>query len=108
VKHLFLEELLLHVKPLRSVYVLICNIPGFEVRKRENTEVCSAFMHRKSRKFSRIHIKHKAIEVSLTSMELIYLIGVSAINFSMTFVELFGFGGNNLNSFQIWIIAIQI
>jgi hypothetical protein len=30
-----------------------CNIPGCEARNRENTEVCIAFMHRKSGKFSR-------------------------------------------------------
>jgi hypothetical protein len=30
-----------------------CNIPGFETRKREETVVCIAFMHRKSGKFSR-------------------------------------------------------
>jgi hypothetical protein len=30
-----------------------CNILGCEARNRENTEVCIAFMHRKSEKFSR-------------------------------------------------------
>jgi hypothetical protein len=30
-----------------------CNIPGCETRNRDNTEVCIAFMHRKSGKFSR-------------------------------------------------------
>jgi hypothetical protein len=30
-----------------------CNIPGCEARNRENTEVCIAFMHRKSGKFLR-------------------------------------------------------
>jgi hypothetical protein len=29
----------------------VCNIPGCEARNRENTEVCIAFMHRKSGKF---------------------------------------------------------
>jgi hypothetical protein len=29
-----------------------CNIPGCKARNIENTEVCIAFMHRKSRKFS--------------------------------------------------------
>jgi hypothetical protein len=31
----------------------VCNIPGCEARNRENTEVCIAFMHRKSGKFLR-------------------------------------------------------
>jgi hypothetical protein len=35
---------------LTGVY---CNILGCEARNRENTEVCIAFMHRKSGKFSR-------------------------------------------------------
>jgi hypothetical protein len=30
-----------------------CNIPGCEARNRENTEVCIAFMHKKSWKFLR-------------------------------------------------------
>jgi hypothetical protein len=48
-----------------------CNIPGCEARNRENTEVCIAFMHRKSEKFSRFLIKLvKVIEASLELMEL--------------------------------------
>jgi hypothetical protein len=48
-----------------------CNIPGCEARNRENTEVCIAFMHRKSGKFSRFEIKLvKVIEASLELMEL--------------------------------------
>jgi hypothetical protein len=39
--------------PLPAQKWLSCNIPGCEARNRENTEVCIAFMHRKSRKFSR-------------------------------------------------------
>jgi hypothetical protein len=70
-----------------------CNIPGLEARKRENTRVCTAFMHRKSGEFSRVHLKHKVIEVSLVSMELMYVIGTSAINFDMTFVDLLCFRG---------------
>jgi hypothetical protein len=49
----------------------VCNIPGCEARNRENTEVCIAFMHRKSEKFSRFYIKLvKVIEASLELMEL--------------------------------------
>jgi hypothetical protein len=44
-----------------------CNIPGLEA----NTHVCIAFMNRTSGKFSRVRLKHKEIEVSLKSMELI-------------------------------------
>jgi hypothetical protein len=55
-------------------------------------------MNRKSGEFSRIHIKYKEIDVSLTSMELIQLIDVSAKNFDMTFLEFWCVEGNNLNS----------
>jgi hypothetical protein len=49
----------------------VCNIPGCEARNSENTEVCIAFMHRKSGKFSRFKKKLvKVIEVSLELMEL--------------------------------------
>jgi hypothetical protein len=70
-----------------------CNIPGLEARKRENTRVCIAFMHRKSAGFSRVHLKPKVIEVSLVSMELMCVIHTSAINFDMTFVDLLCFKG---------------
>jgi hypothetical protein len=55
--------------------------------------VCIAFMHRKSGGFSRVHLKHKVIEVSLVSMELRYVIDTSAISFDMTFVNLLRFRG---------------
>ncbi len=43
-----------------------CNIPGFGVTKREETDVCIAFMHRKSGEFSRFKVKHVTVtEVSL-------------------------------------------
>jgi FKBP-type peptidyl-prolyl cis-trans isomerase 2 len=49
----------------------VCNIPGCEARNREETEVCIAFMHRKSGKFLRFQIKVvKVIESSLELMEL--------------------------------------
>jgi hypothetical protein len=38
---------------LNCKYMNACNIPGCEARNREETEVCIAFMHRKSGKFSR-------------------------------------------------------
>jgi hypothetical protein len=34
-----------------------CNIPGFGVTKREETEKCIAFMHRKSGEISRFQMK---------------------------------------------------
>jgi hypothetical protein len=37
----------------------MCNIPGCEARNKEETEVCIAFMHRKSGEFSRIKKKLK-------------------------------------------------
>jgi hypothetical protein len=33
-----------------------CNIPGFEIRNREETDMCIAFMHRKSGEFSRFQL----------------------------------------------------
>jgi hypothetical protein len=48
-----------------------CNIPGCEATNRKETDVCIAFMHRKSGKFSRFEIKLvKVIEVSLKLVEL--------------------------------------
>jgi hypothetical protein len=49
----------------------VCNILGSEARNRENTEVCIAFMHRKSGKFLRFQKELvKVIEASLELMEL--------------------------------------
>jgi hypothetical protein len=49
----------------------ICNIPRFGVTKREEIDVCIAFMHRKSREFSLFQIKLVTItEVSLELIEL--------------------------------------
>ena len=43
-----------------------CNIPRFGVTKIEETDVCIAFMHRKSGEFSRFQVKHVTVtEVSL-------------------------------------------
>ena len=48
-----------------------CNIPGFGVTKIEETDVCIAFMHRKSGEFSRFQIKLTTVtEVSLDLLEL--------------------------------------
>jgi hypothetical protein len=50
--------------------LLICNISGFEVTKREKIDICFAFMREKSRKFSRFQIKLvKLFEVSLELMD---------------------------------------
>jgi hypothetical protein len=66
----------------------VCNILECEARNRENTEVCIAFMHRKSGKFSRFLIKPiKVNDVSLVSMGIELVIDMSAINFDMTFVD---------------------
>ena len=44
----------------------MCNIPGNGVTKLEETDVCIAFMHRKSGEFSRFKVKTITItEVSL-------------------------------------------
>jgi hypothetical protein len=69
--------------------------------------VCIAFMHRKSGGFSRVHLKHKVIEVSLVSMELMCVIHTSAIDFDMTFVDLL-FERNSLNSNSNMKNIIQI
>jgi hypothetical protein len=59
------------LEPYVGFMVVRCNIPGCEARNRENTEVCIAFMHRKSGKFSRFSIKLvKVIGASLELMEL--------------------------------------
>jgi hypothetical protein len=52
-----------------------------------------AFMHRKSGEFLRVRLKHKDVEVSLVSSELIKVIDTSAINFDMIFDELLCFRG---------------
>jgi hypothetical protein len=54
-----------------DVEVQKCNIPAFGVTKIKETDVCIASMHRKSGEFSRVHLKHKDVEVSLVSRELI-------------------------------------
>ena len=48
-----------------------CNIPGFGVTKIEETDVCIAFMHRKSGEILSFQIKPVTVtEVSLDLMEL--------------------------------------
>jgi hypothetical protein len=50
------HQLSLRMKTCLDVYkanLNNCNIPGCEARNREDTEVCIAFMHRKSGKFLR-------------------------------------------------------
>jgi hypothetical protein len=44
--------------PLKLLFMNppVCNIPGFETRNREGTDMCIAFMHRKSREFLRFQL----------------------------------------------------
>jgi hypothetical protein len=46
----------------------VCNIPGFGVTKMEETDVCIAFMHRKSGEFS--FFKNKTVTVTKVSLDL--------------------------------------
>jgi hypothetical protein len=74
------EDLALQVTSSLRNKVVFCNIPGLGVTKREETDVCIAFMHRKSRKFSRFQIKLvKETEISLDLMELKYIIKSSTL-----------------------------
>jgi hypothetical protein len=48
-----------------------CNIPGIGVTKIEETDVCIAFMHRKSGEFSRFKVKQSQyLKFHLTLVEL--------------------------------------
>jgi hypothetical protein len=55
-------------KPFPLCAVLHCNISGLEATKREETDMCIAFMHRNPGNF---RIKHVTVtEISLDLMEL--------------------------------------